>query len=369
MSKYKNNLKEYNKLLWITIVLLIGISAFVVIKYNSLKVYALKERKSNLKDVLWQFDNQGISYKARYNNSEINIDTEKKSDIIFVVKTIENIANKTGWQIEKYNMKNSDAELKLSLLVTDKKGIITRINIVKKRKVVETFPKIAIIIDDAGYGGKLTDEFIKFPGKITIAVLPAISKSRSIAKRIFDSDKEVMLHMPMEPENYEKREIHLMKYEIMSSMSENEVYSTMDKMLSTVPYTAGINNHQGSKVTSDRRIMKFVLQKVKDENLFFIDSRTSPRSVTKELAQFLRVPYAVRNIFLDNREDYNYIKKQMDKLISIALKRGKAIGIGHISKKNTLKVLYDALPELRRKGIKLVFASEIVKKFNNMEVN
>lgn len=367
MRNSNSNLKEFNKLLFVTVGLLILVLFFLAFKYNSIKSVEIEKKRAILKSVLWQLKIDNIKYTATDDLTRITIEINSEKQLKHFLNELKNIANSYNCELKEYFIERRQKGLLLSLRLAYRDNIITSFNIFRKRK--QFFPKIAIIIDDAGYGGRLTDEFIKFPAKITISVLPALPHSRSIAKKVFDSGKEVMLHMPMEPERYEKRLIPLMRYEIMTSMSEAEVYTAMEKMIGTVPYIAGINNHQGSAATSDMRIMKFVLKKVKEMGLFFVDSLTSPESVTKEVAEFLKVPYAVRDVFLDNRDEYDYIYSQMEKLISIALKHGRAVGIGHISRKNTLKVLYDILPVLEAKNIKLVYASEIVKKFNNKEVN
>jgi len=365
--KSGNSLKEYNKFLLITFILLFFVSFFVAFKYNSIKSFESNKRREILKSVLWQLKNHNISYTATDDLYRIDIIINSEKQLKIFLEFIQNIANSTSCELKEYSIREESDRLNLRILLAHNGKIISTINILKKHK--QFSPKISIIIDDAGYGNELTDEFIKFPAKITISVLPALQRSRSIAKKIFDAGKEVILHMPMEPEKYVKRLIPLMKYEIMTDMAEQEIYDIMEKMLSTVPYAVGVNNHQGSRATSDTRTMKFVLQKIKEKGLFFIDSLTSPKSVTKEIAEFLNVPYAVRDIFLDNKDDYDYVKSQMNKLIEIALKQGQAVGIGHINRKNTLKVLYDILPELKEKNIRLVFASEIVKKFHYKEVN
>ena len=138
-----------------------------------------------------------------------------------------------------------------------------------------------------------------------------------------------------------------MPTDILSSKSRAEIFKTMDEMLDTITYVSGFNNHQGSRATSDRRLMRAVLSKVRNQNMYFIDSLTSSKSVTRRLAIELQVNYGTRNIFLDNRDDYDYIKKQMEKLIRISLKKGKAIGIGHVGRDNTYQVIKDYIPYIK----------------------
>lgn len=70
------------------------------------------------------------------------------------------------------------------------------------------------------------------------------------------------------------------------------------------------------------------------------------------------LPFAQRDVFLDHVQEPEFVRKQIKKLIRIALRTGEAIGIGH-PYQVTYQVLLDELPKLRKK-VKLVPASEIV---------
>lgn len=231
-----------------------------------------------------------------------------------------------------------------------------------------TRAKVCIILDDAGYSNPLTVKFIQLPVKMGIAVLPFLKNSVKTARLIKESGKEVILHMPMEPKDYERRKIRLFKKEILISMSTGKIHRVMDEMLNNVPFVTGINNHQGSGATADIRVMEAVLLKVKEKNLFFVDSLTSRNSVSKKVAKKLKVDYSRRDVFLDNKDDYQYVKKQMEQLIKIALKRGQAVGIGHISKKSTYRVIRDYIPLFKDKKIEMVNPSDIIDKFSDKEV-
>ena len=84
-------------------------------------------------------------------------------------------------------------------------------------------------------------------------------------------------------------------------MSSAEVSRSLAEMLETVPHAAGVNNHQGSLVTSDGRLMADLMPQLRQRNLFFIDSRTSAATVAYRAAQTAHVPSSFRNIpFLDD---------------------------------------------------------------------
>ena len=120
-------------------------------------------------------------------------------------------------------------------------------------------------------------------------------------------------------------------------------------------FRSGVNNHMGSKLTSNSDQMNQIFTILKKENLFFVDSRTSAKSQCKPSARLLKVKFAQRDVFLDNFQTPEYITGQLQKLIDLAKKNGSAIGIGH-PYQETLEALSKELPTLKGK-VKIVRAS------------
>jgi len=216
--------------------------------------------------------------------------------------------------------------------------------------------KIAIVIDDWGYNLDnlyLVDQ-IKYP--FTASVLPKLDYSKAVAAELHKRGFQVILHLPMEP--HEK--YRLEKNTILTSMDEQAIINIVRQDLADIHYAIGVSNHMGSKATEDLRTMSIVLNEFKKRNLFFLDSLVSPKTVCSDLAAKLDVRFIKRDIFLDNKENPEYIKGQIYKLKRKAQAYGHAVGIGH-DRKITLEVLKETMPELEREGYKLVFVSELVK--------
>lgn len=228
-----------------------------------------------------------------------------------------------------------------------------------KKKVKAPLPKegnIAIVLDDWGYNPNnlhLLEE-IKYP--LTVAVLPRLNYSALIARRAQEQGKEVILHLPMEP--YEK--FRMEHDTIMVSMDEAKIKDILDKDLANIASARGVNNHMGSKLTSDERALSIVFSELKKRGLYFLDSFVSPKSLGSSLASRIGLGFARRDIFLDNNSEPGYIKTQIEKLKTRSRQYGYAIGIGH-DRKNTLQVLKEAMPEITKEGYKFVFVSELVK--------
>jgi uncharacterized protein len=120
-----------------------------------------------------------------------------------------------------------------------------------------------------------------------------------------------------------------------------------------------VNNHMGSRATSDRRVMESVLRAMPD-GMYFIDSRTAGGSIAADVARELNVRTATRHVFLDDVATPAGVRRQVQALADAAEKRGVAIGIGH-PYPVTLRVLAEELPELRARGFRLIRASDVVR--------
>jgi hypothetical protein len=145
---------------------------------------------------------------------------------------------------------------------------------------------------------------------------------------------------------------------LLTSMTPDELTHQLEKTLDEVPFIRGVNNHMGSKMTAESSQMYQIFSILKKRNLYFIDSRTTIKTLCKPSARLFQIPFAQRDVFLDHKVEVEFIRKQIKELIRIAQRKGTAVGIGH-PHSLTYKVLQEMLPELQKK-VRLVPASEIV---------
>jgi len=218
-------------------------------------------------------------------------------------------------------------------------------------------PELAVIVDDLGYDPGAARSVFAIPARVTVAVLPNLPESSSIAEEAHRRGIEVLLHLPMESvageDKAEKIELHV-------GEPPAEVASVLDQMLATVPHAAGVNNHQGSRATSDAALMSSVAAALRAHNLFFIDSRTAPGSRAFDAARRAGVPAAARNVFLDDDEQPAAIRRQLEHAEHLAREQGMCVAIGH-PHASTLDVLSEMLPEVEARGVRLVSASDIAR--------
>lgn len=218
--------------------------------------------------------------------------------------------------------------------------------------------KVAIVIDDWGYNLNNVELLSSISQKLTVAILPNLAYSTSMARLVnSENNRQVIVHLPLEPHDSNLR---LEENTIMTNMDRKQILDILNKALISVPNALGFSNHKGSKATEDRNLMRIILAELKKRNLFFLDSLATNKSVGREISKEVGVKFAQRSIFLDNTDEYNYIKRQLVKLIDMARRTGYAIGIGH-DRTTTLQVLKENLPEFKKDGIEIVFVSELTQ--------
>jgi polysaccharide deacetylase 2 family uncharacterized protein YibQ len=217
-------------------------------------------------------------------------------------------------------------------------------------------PQLAIILDDVAADPAAVDVIFSLHYPLTLSILPNHPHSTPIAQEAHRRGYQVMLHLPMESLANETPE----SQELRPGMPSAEISSLLNSMLNTVPYAVGVNNHQGSRATSDARLMASLMPALRNRDLFFIDSRTTAATVAYDTARSTGVPCAFRDVpFLDDVREIGAIHRQLELAAKDARERGQAIAIGH-PHPETLRALSDFLPQAEAQGIQLVDASDLV---------
>jgi len=218
-------------------------------------------------------------------------------------------------------------------------------------------PRLAIILDDFGSDRAAAEAIFALPYPLTISVLPNHEHSSEIANEAHRRGYQVMLHLPMQSfanETPEARELH-------AGMQAAEVGALIEQFLQNVPGVVGVNNHQGSQATSDPELMDELMPVLRERRLFYVDSRTTVATVAFDTAQAFGVRSGFRNVpFLDDVAEVAAVRKQLELAFRGAREKGEAIAIGH-PHPATLQALREFLPRAEANGIRLVFASDLVR--------
>ena len=214
---------------------------------------------------------------------------------------------------------------------------------------------IAIVIDDFADPDPIAAHFCAIPQPLTFSILPRADQAPALVERARANGHEVLVHLPMEPKGGASPGANA----ILVGLDDAEIRRRVRRALQSVPHARGINNHMGSKATTDERIMRLVLSELKDRNLLFLDSRTTASSVAYQLAVDMDLRAFNRDLFIDEIADAQAIQGKLWELAALAAQSGQAIGVGH-NRRETLIALLAALPQLERRGFRLVPVSRLL---------
>lgn len=241
-------------------------------------------------------------------------------------------------------------------------------NLKKKDKDVKDLPedpveerkyegKIAIIVDDCGADMAAVRTLLNTGLPFSYAILPDKEFSSDVLEMVKSKGRVPLLHLPMEP--LSRGAMSEGNRTIMTSASTSAQQALVRKHLNSLPGVVGVNNHQGSKATADKATMKAVLQVLKNEKMFFVDSRTNSASIARDMAKQMGVATARNDIFLDNSSNVEDIRKQIYKAFAMAEKNGSAIAICH-ARPNTAKCWKMYAEEFKKTGITFVPVNKLL---------
>ena len=216
-------------------------------------------------------------------------------------------------------------------------------------------PMLAILIDDMGYDSRIDRQFIDIEAPLSFAFLPYAPNTLKIAGYALKCRKDVLVHIPMEPEN---KRLDPGPGVLTLNLDFDHLLKSLKADIDAVPGAVGANNHMGSRFTKDRKAMETVLAYLKDRGYFFIDSRTTKDTVAFDVARELGLPCARRSVFLDHTLSRKAIRHEIRRSLKLAKERGAVIAIGHPSRL-MYQVLYQEMP-LIKKEVRLVPVHRLV---------
>lgn len=216
--------------------------------------------------------------------------------------------------------------------------------------------RLAVVIDDAGLDLESQRIYEEIGVPLTLAVMPNKMYTSEAAAEWSRYGMPVILHQPMEPVSGSGME----EKTILTSMSDEAIRYMLKESLEQIPQAVGINNHQGSRATTDARVMRVVMNELSHRGLFFFDSRTNTTTAADSAAASYGVPYARNDLFVDNSADEGEIRAMIQEGANRAKARGSYIIIGHC-RPHTAAAFRDIVPQLQAQGIEFVYVSSLLR--------
>ncbi|MDR2861281.1 MAG: divergent polysaccharide deacetylase family protein [Syntrophobacterales bacterium] len=218
---------------------------------------------------------------------------------------------------------------------------------------------IAILIDDIGQNMDVLDDLLTINAPLSFAILPHQQYSLQAAEKLQRQKREILLHLPMEPHSFPQSNPG--KGALFLRMTDKEIQQQLKNNLQSVPHIIGVNNHMGSRFTENEEKMFVVMEELKKQGLYFVDSRTSGLSKAKKAADRTGIRFMARKIFIDNEQSY---ETSLQNIMHVKQEIAKGdqepvLLIGH-PYPTTVSSIRDAVPLLREQGIEIVPITKII---------
>jgi len=322
-----NNVFTY--VAWILAIIALTLSALVAGYY-----YGYEEAK---KDIL---NKQNIAKEKR-------LTVLKKLEKVSSVKT-PSVSNRLKEVLKKENKITPSKTA--SHEYVDTKVVKPPVRVKREAKLLSSKPKLAIIIDDVSTQRHVNNiKKVNLP--LNMSFLPP-SKARPNSAKLAAKEKFYMVHLPMEAQNFTKEE----PFTLRVGDSQKTILKRITELKKLFPKVRYINNHTGSKFTSNEIAMNRLISVLNSKKISFIDSRTTAKTKAPIVMKNFGLKYIARDIFLDHKNDKKYIISQIKKVIEIAKEHGTAIAIGH-PHKTTLMALYESKHLF--KDVELVYVNRL----------
>jgi polysaccharide deacetylase 2 family uncharacterized protein YibQ len=229
---------------------------------------------------------------------------------------------------------------------------------VSKKTLVPTVrpAAIAIVIDDLGQDISGTQKAIDLPRQVALSFLPFGEDTPSLSASAARRGHEVLVHMPMESLGGKDAGPNALTLDLPRA----EVERRLAWALGRIPVAVGLNNHEGSRFTSDAEALVPVAQMLKARGLYFFDSRTAVTTQVVSVARSFGVASADREVFLDDTVSSQEVAKQLRALETKAKAQGIVVAIGH-PHAVTMGALENWTRDLERRGFALVTLREAIR--------
>ncbi len=224
--------------------------------------------------------------------------------------------------------------------------------------LLEDTYRVSIVIDDLGENYKIFKKLLAMHTPFTFSILPFQTHSIRIANEAYEKGREIILHLPLEPKDSFNNSIN--HGTLLTSMRKDQLLAQLERNINAVPHISGVSSHMGSKFTEDKAKMEILLKAIKEKGLYFLDSRTTKKTVGYALAKKMGIKTAQRDLFIDNDKDPLSIEEQLKSILPLAKNiGGNTIAIGH-PYPPTINALEKTIPILEERGVKFVPLSQMV---------
>ena len=259
-----------------------------------------------------------------------------------------------------------DGELVVSLLIGVPGHPTHALDIVRPARPDDDAPrergKLALLLFAAAEDESLLLATIARDEVFAVAV-PATGASKSpVLRASHEWRREVVLFMPMEPENYPR--VNPGPATLLVNMSPGRIEQSLRRELELASPAVAVANLMGSFATQDESFMTAVYEELKRAHLPFLHVNGVPRSVCRVLASRVGAAYDEPDVMLDaetRRGDAKALDQAWSAAVKRAQERGSAIVMLRVNARSA-PWLERAFTAKRLEGVVLSPLSSVIRR-------
>ncbi len=292
------------------------------------KVLPAADKNSSVIKIKTLFKEENKSLESRYRTVASEI-----MDFVHARERLKKEVNKTAPQPKQFVSRCPQPVQKITVAKKQAQRV-TEPAALKPRK-----PRVVIIMDDVS-SVEQAELIRQIPFPVTPSIFP-VTSDHPYTREVAQMFPVFMIHTPMEAYRFSSPEEDTLLVDDSMEMIDAQI----GRIKEDFPDLVAINNHTGSKFTSDAEAMDKLFCVLGKYGIPFVDSRTSVETKGREMAKLFHRKVYERNIFLDNEDDVSSILEHLRDTVSYAKKHQLAIAICH-PKPATFEALMQAAPIL-----------------------
>jgi polysaccharide deacetylase 2 family uncharacterized protein YibQ len=186
--------------------------------------------------------------------------------------------------------------------------------------------RLALVLYGFGDGVAEADSFFALPSPFAVAITPGARESGALLRAAHERDREVVLHLPMEPINYPQ--VNPGPNTLLVTMRPAKIASEVGRWIDQAGPVAAVSNHMGSLATQDMTLMTAVYRELRARRLPFLHLMPAASAVCRPLASEMGIVYDEPDATLDYEprgRDTAALEKRWKQVLQETRSRGRMI--------------------------------------------
>lgn len=211
--------------------------------------------------------------------------------------------------------------------------------------------RITVVLHGLGMNAAATRSAIRnLPGAISLAFTPYADGLDGWIAEARAAGHEALMMVPMEVVNFPISDPG--PRALLTSLSAAENIDRLEWVLARATGYVGVTEYLGSRFIASSLHMEVLFKALRERGLLFLAGDQRVARMLAEIAEPLRLPFAVSTLYIDNSATRGRIVAQLAELERLAGTSGQAIGMG-FPYPITIKLLANWAVKLKERGFTL----------------